>query len=181
MTAKCALVVAADEHNGIGMGNALPWRIPADMAYFRKLTSDAPAGKRNAVIMGRKTYASIPSKFRPLPGRLNVVLSRGSVEVPDDVLVLPSFDAALSACATRADIHRVFVVGGGEVYALALAHPACSAVYLTRVHASFACDAFLPEFQRAFVLASEGPRQQEGELAFTFQHYVRHDQRSEAR
>jgi dihydrofolate reductase len=181
MTAECAVVVAADEDNGIGAGNRLPWRIPGDMAFFRQLTSDAPAGMRNAVIMGRKTYASIPPKFRPLAGRLNVVLSRGALSVPDDVVVLSSFEAALADCAARSDIHRVFVAGGGEIYALALGHPACSAVYLTRVHARFACDTFLPGLGQTFALESEGPQQLEGELAFTFQHYVRQEQRSKAR
>jgi dihydrofolate reductase/thymidylate synthase len=70
------VIVAATASGGIGRGGTLPWRIPADMAFFKATTlaTSAP-GKQNAVIMGRKTWASIPAKFRPLPGRLNVVLS----------------------------------------------------------------------------------------------------------
>lgn len=71
------LVVAVDEVGGIGKGKALPWKLPGDMAYFKELTSRThdPA-RQNAVIMGRTTWESIPPKFRPLPGRINVVLSR---------------------------------------------------------------------------------------------------------
>lgn len=70
------VVVAATRSGGIGRGGALPWHLPADMALFKALTSRTrDAGKQNAVIMGRKTWASIPPKFRPLKGRLNVVLS----------------------------------------------------------------------------------------------------------
>jgi dihydrofolate reductase len=76
-----SLVVAATPGGGIGAAGALPWSLPSDLAFFRQVTtSTADATKRNAVIMGRKTWASIPAKFRPLKGRLNVVLS-GSADV----------------------------------------------------------------------------------------------------
>ena len=71
-----AIVVAADEARGIGAGNTLPWKLPTEMAYFKRVTTVAPPGRQNAVVMGRKTYESIPGKFRPLRDRLNVVLSR---------------------------------------------------------------------------------------------------------
>jgi dihydrofolate reductase/thymidylate synthase len=73
------LVVAATRKLGIGKGGTMPWKLPGDMAYFKELTSKtADAGKQNAVIMGRKTWESIPVKFRPLPGRINVVLTRAA-------------------------------------------------------------------------------------------------------
>ncbi len=68
-------IVAATPAGGIGKDGTLPWALPADLKRFARVTSDAPAGARNAVVMGRKTWASIPEKFRPLKGRLNVVLS----------------------------------------------------------------------------------------------------------
>lgn len=70
------LVVAATTKNGIGKDGTLPWRIPKDLAYFSKVTSNAPIGKANVVFMGRATWESIPVRFRPLKNRLNVVLSR---------------------------------------------------------------------------------------------------------
>ena len=113
------VVAATKDEMGIGLDGALPWRLPKDMAYFKAVTSrvDEP-GARNAVIMGRKTWESIPAKFRPLPGRLNVVLSAsgalveaadaenggananggatGAPEVlPEGVLLRPSLDLSL--------------------------------------------------------------------------------------
>ena len=69
------LIYASTNAGGIGNKGDLPWKLPADMAFFRETTSAAQQGKSNAVIMGRKTWASIPEKFRPLKGRLNIVLS----------------------------------------------------------------------------------------------------------
>jgi len=73
---RLTLVVAATSTNGIGKGGQLPWRLPKEMAYFAKVTSASPEGKTNAVIMGRNTWESIPSKFKPLQKRANIVVSR---------------------------------------------------------------------------------------------------------
>lgn len=70
------LIVAATLANGIGQSSRLPWRLPQEMAYFARITSSAPEGSINAVIMGRNTWESIPAKFRPLPRRVNMVISR---------------------------------------------------------------------------------------------------------
>lgn len=72
---RLTVVVAATSANGIGKGGQLPWRLPKEMAYFAKVTSAAPEGKTNAVVMGRNTWDSIPPKFRPLQKRTNVVIS----------------------------------------------------------------------------------------------------------
>ena len=70
------LIVAATTKNGIGRGGTMPWHIPKDLAYFSRVTTSAPIGQANAVLMGRKTWESIPNKFRPLKKRINIVLSR---------------------------------------------------------------------------------------------------------
>ena len=99
-----SVVVAATRKGGIGKDGGLPWRIPADMAFFKQVTLAAAEGRRNAVVMGRKTWESIPAKFRPLPGRLNVVLSRAVSDpssvspYPEEVLVASS----LSLCGCGA-------------------------------------------------------------------------------
>jgi len=149
------VVAATKDEMGIGLDGQLPWRLPKDMAYFKSLTAqtDEP-GLRNAVVMGRKTWESIPAKFRPLPGRLNVVLSKSgamreatnenaapengkTVEVlPEGVLLRESLDDALETLASeehQVNVERVFVIGGAQVYAEALASPRCSAVHLTEV------------------------------------------------
>lgn len=160
-------MVAATHEWGIGLRGALPWRLPADMAFFKDLTTRcAGAGKAAAVVMGRATWASLPPKFRPLPGRLNVVLSASgafasdagaaprlhsrvrrvsrrvvrpppaATALPPGVLTCTSLPDALALLASppHADaVETVFVIGGGKLYASALASPLCEAVHLTRV------------------------------------------------
>jgi len=160
-----SLVVAATESWGIGKAGALPWSLPADMAFFKRVTSECAPGRQNAVIMGRKTWASIPPRFRPLRGRLNVVLStsedvRAVEGIPDEVLVASSLTQAVSVLATSKaslGLERVFLIGGAAAYAEALASSAPVAVdtvHLTRVFREFECDVFIPPVDEArFALA----------------------------
>jgi len=76
MVSSITLIVAATRANGIGLNGGLPWKLPLEMAYFARVTSKAPEGDINAVVMGRKSWQSIPQKFRPLKNRLNVIISR---------------------------------------------------------------------------------------------------------
>ncbi len=160
-----AIVVAADEAGGIGRAGRLPWRLPGEMAHFRRLTTEARPGLQNAVIMGRKTFASLPPKFRPLPNRLNVVLSRAPGDPPPGALAASSLDAALALLDARADVDQLFVIGGAEVYGAALAHPRCTLVYLTRVHARFDCDTFLSPLDASFRLVAASASASEQNLA----------------
>lgn len=139
------VVIAADRAWGIGKANALPWpKLRADQKHFRRLTSAAGPGQRNALIMGRKTWDSVEIAGRPLPGRLNVVVSRGTPAVPPDVLAARSLDAALAAVAGAEAIDHTFLVSGAGLLASALPHPALRHVYLTRVDATFDCDVHIP-------------------------------------
>lgn len=149
------VVVACDLENGIGKDNDLPWHLPGDLRHFARLTTEAPEGMRNAVIMGRKTWESVPVKYKPLAGRLNVVLSRSAaLELPEGVRRAGDLDEALAI--DDPDVDRVFVVGGVQIYAEALRSPRCRWIYLTRVLDRFDCDAFFPDiagdFERAEVL-----------------------------
>lgn len=154
------VVAAAAGSNGIGRAGGLPWQLSGDLAYFRELTGRTrdPA-KQNAVIMGRKTWESIPAKYRPLKGRINVVLSRGSAagrpaeDRENDQSVAncapvrpaggmegahqaPSLESALEWLASSEQVSRVesvFVIGGGQVYADAIKSPLCTAIHLTQV------------------------------------------------
>ena len=75
---RLTLIVAATKTNGIGQKSRLPWRLSKEMAYFKRITCNAPEGRINAVLMGRKTWESIPAKFKPLPNRVNIVISRNT-------------------------------------------------------------------------------------------------------
>ena len=134
------VVVAADQDWGIGRDSGLPWpKLKGDLAHFKRVTS---AGGKNAVIMGRKTWQSKEVAGRPLPNRVNIVVTRGDLAVPEGVVVAHTLDAALAA-ARAAD--GVFVVGGGELFRDAFAHADLRWVYLTRVHAHFGSDAHIPD------------------------------------
>ncbi len=127
-----SIIVAAAENGVIGVDNRLPWRLPADLARFKRLTMG------HHLIMGRRTYESIGL---PLPGRITVVLTRtAGVDVPG-VVVARSLDDAFAQAAARGD-DEPFVCGGAEVYAQALG--ACDRVYLTVVERQYTGDAIFP-------------------------------------
>ena len=111
------LIYARARNGVIGRDNTLPWHLPEDMAHFKQLTNGWP------VIMGRKTWDSLPRKFRPLPGRVNIVITRQTDWVADGAIALPSLAQALTLCHASSE---VWVIGGAQIYALAepLAHRA---------------------------------------------------------
>jgi dihydrofolate reductase len=123
-----SLVVAAAEDHAIGGGNALLWKLPNDMKFFKNLTWGM------VVIMGRKTFASMG--YKPLPGRVNVVISRdpGMIEQTTTLLSAGSLEQALEL-ARNTDCREAFVIGGGEIYKQSL--PLVDRIYLTRVHAYY--------------------------------------------
>lgn len=120
-----------DRNRLIGRDNALPWRLPADLAHFKAVTLGKP------ILMGRKTYESIG---RPLPGRHNIVISRNPDFSAPGCTVVASVDAALAAAG---DVPEVMVIGGAQLYAELLPH--AQRIYLTRIEAGFEGDAWFPE------------------------------------
>jgi len=131
---RLSLIWAQDEQGLIGRGNALPWHMPADMQWFRRHTLGKP------VLMGRRTYASIG---RPLPGRTNLVLSRSRMPIAG-CRVVASLDEAL---ASVAEAPELMVIGGAQLYALALAR--ATRLYQTVIHARFDGDVYFPAFDRS--------------------------------
>lgn len=126
-----SLVVAYSRNHTIGRDGELPWRLPGDLRRFRELT------RGHTVVMGRKTYESLPAAFRPLPGRTNLVLSRDAGFDPPGAQVHRTLQSALDACAGRC-----FVIGGGEVYRQAL--PLADRVHATEVDAEIDGDTSFP-------------------------------------
>ena len=173
-----SLVVAIDQERGIGKNGQLPWHLPADLQHFKKITQTTSSpDKINAVIMGRKTWDSIPEKFRPLPGRLNVVLTRDpKASFPDSVLKASDLEqvfALLESPAYRPRVESVFVIGGAQIFEQTLRLPTCQKLYLTHLHQSFDCDAFFPDFGKDFQRSVATTPQYEGNLAFHFAEYER--------
>ncbi|MET0383784.1 MAG: dihydrofolate reductase [Burkholderiaceae bacterium] len=142
---KIALIVAVSRNGVIGDGDDLLWRLPEDMQFFRRITSGHP------VIMGRKTWDSIPERFRPLAARTNIVLTRQAGWSADGALVARSLDDALEIAleAVSADPHasRAFVIGGAEIYALAMPH--ADELVMTEIDRDFQGDARFPGWTRS--------------------------------
>jgi dihydrofolate reductase len=132
MTATLALVVARAMNGVIGRNGAVPWRIPADMQHFRRVTMGKPC------IMGRKTWDSLPKK--PLAGRTNIVVTRDRRFHAEGAVVVHSLEEALT-CAEAGSPEEIAVIGGAEVYRFAL--PRATRVYLTEVHANIQGDTFM--------------------------------------
>jgi len=154
-------VVAADLDDGIGAGSGIPWKLPTDLAHLKRLTSETSVpGVRNAVVMGRKTWDTLPERWRPLPGRFNLVVSRQRhLAMPEGAVLAPTLENALVAARSAPDVERIFVLGGGDIYRQSFALPGCRRIYLTRVLGRFECDTFLapiPSRFRRVSLLSEG-------------------------
>lgn len=127
------LIYARAANGVIGKDNQLPWHLPEDMAHFKRNTLGCP------VIMGRKTWDSLPPRFRPLPGRLNIVVTRDPAFVAEGAAVAHSLEAARGLCPAGS---TAWVIGGAQIYAQAL--PLASEVVVTEIARDFEGDAFAP-------------------------------------
>lgn len=138
-----SLIAAVGTNRAIGKDNQLLWHLPSDLPRFKKHTIGHP------VIMGRKTWESIPEKFRPLLGRTNIVITRdASYEVPPGVVLAQSFPEARSLARDAEGADEVFVIGGQQVYECAL--PFADRLYLTVVEDTPEADVFFPEYESQF-------------------------------
>ena len=133
--ARISLIVAMDRKRGIGIANQLPWKLPEDLAHFKRTTTG------HAIIMGRKTFDSIG---RPLPGRRNIVVTRNPAWRHEGVLTATTPEQAF---ALARDEQEAFVIGGAELFAQTL--PLVERMIVTEIAAEFACDTFFPEVDSA--------------------------------
>ncbi|MBF0504956.1 MAG: dihydrofolate reductase [Candidatus Omnitrophica bacterium] len=169
-----SIIVGFDSQYGIGKNGQLPWHLPLDLIHFKNITSAvSDPSLKNALIMGRKTWDSLPQKFRPLPGRENLVLTKtGKLNLPPVVLSSSSLDDALDQL-TRPTIENIFVIGGQQVYAQAINHPLCQKLYVTHVQGQYACDSFFPPISRQFIPVSASEFYTDGTISFQFSEYLR--------
>ena len=135
---KVTIVAAIARGGVIGSGDTIPWRVPEDLARFRALTTGHP------VVMGRRTWDSLPDRFRPLPGRRNVVVTRNPGWAAEGAERASSLENALGLLGGE---EQVFVIGGAELYALAL--PLADELQLTEIDADVVGDVFFPRFDEA--------------------------------
>lgn len=167
-------IVAQCPNRGIGFEGGLPWKkLPKDMARFKSITMETRTGDgQNALIMGRKTWESIPEKFRPFSGRLSVILtSQADYEKDQDakqVRVADSLTAAVELCQADESVDQIFVIGGERVFTEAVGSDFCTRIFLTRVAKQFECDVFFPEIPADFVPTEVGVSQSFEDIPFDF-------------
>ena len=135
---KISLIVAVAENGVIGKDNDLIWHLPKDMQFFKKITIG------HHVIMGRKNFESIPHKYRPLPNRTNIIITRQSEYKAEGCIVVNSVETALEIAKNNGDIEP-FIIGGGQIYRIAIEKNLVDKIYLTKIHHSFKGDTFFPE------------------------------------
>jgi len=151
-----------DANRGIGKNNDLMWNLPVDMKFFKDKTTD------NIVVMGRKNYDSIPEKYRPLPNRENVILTRNKDFKAEGCLVFHSFEEILTHYENEED-RTMFIIGGGEIYNLALEKDIVDEMYITKINKAYDADTFFPEinlreWRRLKILTNPEDKQHEAEF-----------------
>lgn len=166
---KVALIVAMDLERGIGKNNDLMWHLPDDMKFFKETTSG------QVVVMGRKNYDSIPERYRPLPNRENVVLTRDTAFEAPDCVVFHSLESCLNHYKGEQD-RTVFIIGGGEIYRLAIEANVVQEMYITHVQKVYDAETFFSDFaenQWNQEVIIEHPADERHEAGFTIVKYTR--------
>merc|ERR1712226_1251333 len=177
------IIVAACIGNGIGFQGRLPWFLPAEMRYFREVTQERREElintcERNACVMGRKTWESIPARFKPLKNRWNLIVSStlNQSDFPDhteeQIIIVRSFQDALNKIAENGKIDTTWVIGGNQLYQEAMASEVIEHIYFTRIDAQFECDVFFPEIDESkFEVINESDVKEENDLKCKFYVY----------
>ncbi len=160
---KINMILARAANGVIGNNNAMPWHLPEDMAHFKRLTLGWP------VIMGRKTWDSLPPKFRPLPNRSNVVITRQPGWAEPGATVASGLQQALSRCGTA---QEVWVIGGAQIYAQA--EPLAQHVEVTEIAQDFDGDAFAPVLGAQWIEVARENHVSSNGLKFSFVSYDKH-------
>lgn len=157
------LIYARAANGVIGHNNTMPWHLPEDLAHFKRLTHGNP------VVMGRKTWDSLPARFRPLPGRTNIVVTRSTDWHAEGVIRASSLEEALQLGAQQGD--TVWVMGGAQIYAQAL--PLADRVEVTIIHQTFEGDAHAPNLGAEWIEIARDDHVSAQGLPFSFVRYER--------
>jgi dihydrofolate reductase len=158
---KLHLIMARASNGVIGKDNTIPWHLPEDMAHFKRLTMGCP------VIMGRKTWDSLPARFRPLPGRVNMVITRQQDWHENGAKAFENLREALRFCEQQMD---VWVIGGAQIYAQAL--PLAHSAVVTEIDTPFEGDAFAPIWGPEWIETARERHTSASGLPFSFVTYT---------
>lgn len=138
---QTSIIVAISENNVIGKDNSLIWHLPADMKFFKEKTTG------HCIITGRKNYESIPEKFRPLPNRTNIVVSRNFNYSSRGTEIVNTLEEAITFAKSKNET-EVFIIGGGQIYKEVMEKDLADTLYITEVHHSFEGDTFFPAIDK---------------------------------
>ncbi len=172
------IIVAMDKERGIGKNGRLPWHLSADLKHFKEITTQTSiAFKKNCVIMGRKTWESLPLPSRPLPLRLNLILTRSeNNQFPQGVLIAHDFNEAfelLESPKNKEMIEHIFVIGGEQIFNEAIKYPQCQTLFVTHLLDSYDCDCFFPVWEDQFKRVKTSLKQDEKGIRYFFAQYQR--------
>ena len=164
------IIVALDKNNGIGKDGDIPWKLKGDMKFFKEITSKTEdESKQNMLIMGRKTWESIPERFRPLPERVNVVLTRNSDADFEGAQKADSLERALELANDQ--VEKIFIIGGGNIYQQALSQLDLDGLFITRIDAEYDCDTYFPEFTEKYEKETSMGEMEENGVEYEFYLY----------
>ena len=169
-----SIILAVDSKWWVWKDGSMPWKLPTDLQYFRYITTQTEKQwKRNAVIMWRKTWDSLPNKFKPLDDRHNIVISRQKKLVHHNVSTMLGIEQALSFAWNRSDIDKIFIIGGANIYAQSIHHDKLQNIYLTRIEKDFDCDVFFLWMPEYFKLTQKTEQREENGIKFHYEIYER--------
>lgn len=161
------LIAAVDKKFGIGKKGSMPWHLKKELRHFHVLTSKTEnPDKKNMVIMGRRTWDSLPVASRPLRGRKNVVISQDHDFSTTGAVVANSLAEALHLADDG--VESIYIIGGGSVYHEAINHPATRAIFLTKIAGEFDCDTFFPAIPARFSNTEKIGEDEENNLRFEY-------------
>lgn len=158
---KIGLIYARAANGVIGKGGVMPWHLPEDLAHFKQVTMGSP------VIMGRKTWDSLPPRFRPLPGRRNIVVTRQADWHAAGAERISSLQDALAICAGQP---QVWVIGGGEIFAQAL--PFAHVVEVTELERDFEGDTYAPALGAEWIESRRERHRSSSGIGYSFVTYI---------
>jgi dihydrofolate reductase len=177
---KFDMILAIDEKNWVWKAGDLAWHVPSDMKYFKKITSETKdLAKMNAVVMWKNTWNSLPAKFRPLPDRINCVLSHNLnkdniwSQIDDFVLYFNSFEHCLSELESKENIENIFVIWGATLYNSVINNEFLDKIYITKIKWDFNCDVHFSGIPEDFVVESYTDWEEENWVEFSFWVYKR--------
>lgn len=155
------IIVACCNKNGIGSNGNLPWKLKTEMQHFKEITTEAPLSFRNVVIMGRKTWESIPEKYKPLPHRYNIILTSNSNYLintnykTENVRTYISLNDALEVLSRTKELYnhnKIFIIGGERLYKEAINNRYCNNIYMTKIYEKIDCDRFFPKINEVKIV-----------------------------